>query len=422
MGKLLKVAIIATVLLAAVSNQAAWAQERKKTPALREQVYSQLARAQELADAGDVPAGLQVLQAVEQKLSSMNSYERAMLWNFYAYMHYGQDNIDQAIVYFAKVVDEEALPLALEQNTLYSLAQLALGQGNYQQSLGYLERWQQLVPVDQHSKAFVLKAQALYQAGDYAAALMPITQAIDGAVAKSVIPDENWLVLQRAIYFELKQTDQVAKVLEQMVRWYNKPEYWVQLAGVYGQLGEEAKQLAMLEAAYQQGFLVKGTDLLNLAQTYFFSDLPYKSGRVLEQALADQKVERNLRNLKMLAQAWVAARETDKAVEALAAAAELSDDGELDAQRATVLLNAERHQAAIAAAQAALTKGNLQQPGTMHLVIGMAELNQENYNAALQAFARAKEFEQSRRTASQWQRYAEAELEQAQRLAEINRS
>ncbi|MGI0153236.1 tetratricopeptide repeat protein [Pseudidiomarina sp. WS423] len=422
MGKLLKVAIIATVLLAAVSNQAAWAQERKKTPALREQVYSQLARAQELADAGDVPAGLQVLQAVEQKLSSMNSYERAMLWNFYAYMHYGQDNIDQAIVYFAKVVDEEALPLALEQNTLYSLAQLALGQGNYQQSLGYLERWQQLVPVDQHSKAFVLKAQALYQAGDYAAALTPITQAIDEAVDKSLIPEENWLVLQRAIYFELKQTDQVAKVLEQMVRWYNKPEYWVQLAGVYGQLGEEAKQLAMLEAAYQQGFLVKGTDLLNLAQTYFFSDLPYKSGRVLEQALADQKVERNLRNLKMLAQAWVAARETDKAVEALAAAAELSDDGELDAQRATVLLNAERHQAAIAAAQAALTKGNLQQPGTMHLVIGMAELNQENYNAALQAFARAKEFEQSRRTASQWQRYAEAELEQAQRLAEINRS
>lgn len=66
MGKLLKVAIIATVLLAAVSNQAARAQERKKTPALREQVYSQLARAQELADAGDVPAGLQVLQAVEQ--------------------------------------------------------------------------------------------------------------------------------------------------------------------------------------------------------------------------------------------------------------------------------------------------------------------------------------------------------------------
>lgn len=422
MGKLLKVAIIATVLLAAVSNQAAWAQERKKTPALREQVYSQLARAQELADAGDVPAGLQVLQAVEQKLSSMNSYERAMLWNFYAYMHYGQDNIDQAIVYFAKVVDEEALPLALEQNTIFSLAQLALGQGNYQQSLGYLERWQQLVPVDQHSKAFVLKAQALYQAGDYAAALTPITQAIDEAVDKSLIPEENWLVLQRAIYFELKQTDQVAKVLEQMVRWYNKPEYWVQLAGVYGQLGEVAKQLAMLEAAYQQGFLVKGTDLLNLAQTYFFSDLPYKSGRVLEQALAEQKVERNLRNLKMLAQAWVAARETDKALEALAAAAELSDDGELDAQRATVLLNAERHQAAIAAAQAALTKGNLQQPGTMHLVIGMAELNQENYNAALQAFARAKEFEQSRRTASQWQRYAEAELEQAQRLAEINRS
>lgn len=411
--------IIVAALITVFVHSSAVAQERKKTPALREQVYSQLARAQQLADEGDVNAGLDVLRNVESKLSSMNSYERAMLWNFYGYMYYGEDNIAKAIEYFAKVVEEEAIPEALEQNTLFSLAQLALGQGEFEKTIDYLQKWERLTAPEQHQKAWVLKAQALYQQGDYKAALAPITKAIDTVESKQQVPEENWLVLQRAIYFELGDTKRVAAVLEDMVRYYNKPEYWVQLAGVYGQLGQENKQLAMLETAFQQGFLTKGQDLLNLAQTYFFNDVPYKAGQVLEQALEQGAVERNLRHLKLLAQAWVAARETDKASAALLAAAALSDDGELDAQRATLLLNAERNKDAIIAAQAALEKGDLKQPGTMHLVIGMAELNLENFNAALQAFAVAKKFDDARKSASQWERYAQAEQEQQNRLQEL---
>jgi len=411
--------IIVAALITVFVHSSAFAQERKKTPALREQVYSQLARAQQLADEGDVNAGLEVLRNVESKLSSMNSYERAMLWNFYGYMYYGQDNIAKAIDYFAKVVEEEAIPEVLEQNTLFSLAQLALGQGEFKKTIDYLQKWERVTAPEQHQKAWVLKAQALYQQGDYKAALAPITKAIDSVESKQQVPEENWLVLQRAIHFELGDTKRVAAVLEDMVSYYNKPEYWVQLAGVYGQLGQENKQLAMLETAFQQGFLTKGQDLLNLAQTYFFNDVPYKAGQVLEQALEQGAVERNLRNLKLLAQAWVAARETDKASAALLAAAALSDDGELNAQRATLLLNAERNKDAIAAAQAALEKGGLKRPGTMHLVIGMAELNLENFNAALQAFAVAKKFDDARKSASQWERYAQAEQEQQNRLQEL---
>lgn len=407
------------VILSVLANASAIAQERKKTPALREQVYSQLARAQQLADEGDVQAGLQALNNVESKLSSMNSYERAMLWNFYGYMYYGQDDIAKAISYFDKVTKEEAIPEALEQNTLFSLAQLALGQGDYAKTLAYLDQWEQLVGAEQKQKAYVLKAQALYQKGDYQQALKPISTAINAVEAKQQVPEENWLVLQRAVFFELEQTDNVAKVLEKMVRYYNKPEYWVQLAGVYGQLGQEEKQLAMLETAFQQGFLTKGQDLLNLAQTYFFSDVPFKAGQVLEQSLETGAIECSLRNLKLLAQAWVAARETDKANAALQAAAELSDNGQLDAQRATLMLNAERNKEAIAAAEQALRKGNLEQPGSMHLVIGMAELNLENFNAALKAFAEAKKFDDSRQSAAQWERYAQAEQKQQDSLNEL---
>lgn len=416
------IVLIGWVLLSQFLHDAAIAQDSKRVPALREQVYSQLARAQELADGGDVDAGLAALKNIEAKLGSMNSYERAMLWNFYGYMHYGKDRVTEALQYFDKVVQEDPIPDALKQNTLFSLAQLALGQGDYAQTLDYLSRWEKVAGNEQATKADVLRAQALYQKGDYEKALAPIQRAIKSAQAQGKSGDENWYVLQRAIHYELGQTAAVADVLEQMIKHFNKPDYWVQLAGVYGQLGKDEQQLAMLEAAYQQGFLTKGQDLQMLVQSYFFGGVPYKAGQVMEQAIQQGKLEADLRNLKLLAQSWIAAKETDKAVAALQQAAELSNDGELDAQRAQVLLNSERYADAIAAAETALAKGNLEKPGTMHLVIGMAELEQENYNPALQAFAKAKAFEEARKAAAQWERFATSEKEQAERLKQLQSS
>jgi tetratricopeptide (TPR) repeat protein len=414
--------VILTLSILAIFPAELLGQERKRTPALREQVYSQLSRAQQLADGGDLKAGLAVLATVESKLNSMNSYERAMLWNFYGFMHYSQDDIPAAISYFSKVVQEDPIPDALLQGTLFSLAQLALGQERYQDSLKYLDKWQQAVGGEPQLKALVLRAQVLYQLKQYDAALAPIVAAIESSQKAGQRPDENWYVLARAIYFELNQIDRVAEILVQMIKHYNKAEYWVQLAGVYAQLGQDNKQLAVLEAAHVQGYLTKGQDIINLAQAYFVNDIPYKAARTLEQGIEQQKVEANLRNLKLLAQSWVAARETDKAVAALSKAAALSDDGELDAQRAQVLLNAERNTEAMAAAQQALDKAGLKQPGNMHLVIGMAALNQGDFNTALKAFASAKQFDDVRRTASQWERYASAEKEQAERLQALKQS
>lgn len=414
--------VILTLSILAIFPAELLSQERKRTPALREQVYSQLSRAQQLADGGDIQGGLAVLATVESKLKSMNSYERAMLWNFYGFMHYGQDDITTAISYFSKVVEEDPIPDALLQGTLFSLAQLALGQERYQVSLDYLAKWQQVVGGEPQAKALVLRAQALYQMKRYDEALPPIVAAIEASDKAGQRPDENWYVLARAIYFELDQIDRVAEVLVQMIKHYNKAEYWVQLAGVYAQLGEDKKQLAVLEAAQVQGYLTKGQDILNLAQAYFVNDVPYKAAVTLAQAIADGKVEANLRNLKLLAQSWVAARETDKAVAALSQAAALSDDGELDAQRAQVLLNAERNDEAMLAAEQALEKGGLKQPGNMHLVIGMAALNKADFNVALKAFAAAKQFDEVRRTATQWERYAGAEKEQAERIEALKQS
>lgn len=70
-------------------------------------------------------------------------------------------------------------------------------------------------------------------------------------------------------------------------------------------------------------------------------------------------LEKNLRNLKFLGQSWSLAKEQDKAIPVMMQAAELSEDGELDAQLAQILLNEERFDDAIAAADRAVEKGDL---------------------------------------------------------------
>lgn len=385
--------------------------ERKtrRTPALRAKVYEQLARAQALTDAGKVDEALAALDDVKNKSSSMNSYELAMLYNFYGFTYYNTEQYGKAITAFEKVVEQQPIPESFELSTLFSLAQLHMMQGNYAKTLSVLERWEALntgeIPANNH----LIKAQAMYQQKDYQRASGFINQAIKMVESEGKVPDENWYVLQRAIYFELKQPEKVKDVLVKMVQHYNDGKYWIQLAGMYGELGEEKKQLAVLEAAYQQGYVTSASDVFNLAQLYYYHQVPVKGARVMEKAMQAGVLERNLRNLKFTANCWSLAKHDDKAIPLLIAAASLSDDGELEAQLGQIYLNMEAYDKAIEVTRSALQKGGLRNQGMSHLVLGMAYFNKQRFNDALVELAKAEKFDNTKRIAMQWEKYVKAE-------------
>ena len=385
--------------------------ERKtrRTPALRAKVYEQLARAQALADDGKTDEALAALDNVKDKASSMNSYELAMLYNFYGFTYYNTEQYGNAITAFERVVEQQPIPESFELSTLFSLAQLHMMQGNYTKTLSVLERWEALnsgeIPANNH----LIKAQAMYQQKDYQRASGFINQAIEMVEKEGKVPDENWYVLQRAVYFELKQPEKVKDVLVKMVRHYNDGQYWIQLAGMYGELGEEKKQLAILEAAYQQGYITSASDVFNLAQLYYYHQVPVKGARLMEKAMQTGVLERNLRNLKFTASCWSLAKQDDKAIPVLIAAASMSDDGEIEAQLGQMYLNMEAYDKAIAAATAALQKGGLRNQGMSHLVLGMAYFNQQRFSDALIELAKAEKFDSTKRIALQWGKYVEAE-------------
>lgn len=410
--------VSALTLDTAVAQETSAGQKKtRKTPALRSKVYEQLARAQAAADADNIPEAIEILDEVRGKSSSMNSYEKAMMYNFYGFIYYNDEQYDKALESFALVVEQAPIPESFEMSTLFSLAQLNLMQGHYQACIDYLDRWAALNTGKVPAKTLVVKAQAYYQNKQYNEAAENIANAIAGHEAEGMLPDEGWLILQRAIYYELKQPENVKDVIVKLIKLYDTPKYWIQLAGMYGELGEEKKQLAIMEAAYQQGFVQSSSDIFNLAQLYYYHRVPYKGALLMEQALNDGTLERNLRNLKFLGQSWTLAKENDKAIPVMTAAAELSEDGELDAQVAQILLNMERWDDAIAAAQRAVEKGELRNPGIAYLIMGMAHYNKKEYALALNQLAEAEKHDSSRGMAKQWKSFVESEKTTSERIA-----
>lgn len=417
-----------------VANATESVKKSKKVPAMRNRVYSQLARAQALSDKGDKIEGFEVLDDVKDRLDSLNSYERAMLWNFYGFMYYGNDDIGLAIDSFEQVINETNIPDSLKMSTLYSLSQLSMGQQDFKKALSFLNQWKQLkessAKKDLMANQYVLFAQIYYQDKQFHASLKHINQAITAQkkhsdVAKR-LPKEPWLILQRANYFELKQPEKVTEVMEALVRYYSKPAYWLQLSAMYGETDQEDKQLAVMEAAWQAGYITKASDVLTLAQLYRFHNVPFKAADLLDNTIKNGVISAEEKHLDLLAQSFIAAKEEKEAVNVLTQLTKINDSGKYEAQLAQVYLNQEEWTLAIQFAKKAIKRGSQtlnETLGTMYIVLGMASANlatdnSKYYQKSLNAFDKAKQYKKVTKMAQQWFKYVEREQQHKQQLAE----
>jgi len=388
-----------------------------KVPAMRNRVYGQLARAQQLADEGDKISGFDVLDEIQDRLDSLNSYEKAMLWNFYGFMYYGNDQLGLAIDSFEKVVAEQAIPQSLKLSTMYSLAQLAMQQQNYKKSLVFLIKWKDEYGKDLTASQQMFFAQVYFQDKQYKQALVHISHSINLAESKNTIPKENVFILQRAAFYELKQPENVTKVMEQLVRYYDKPQYWLQLGGMYAEIGEEDKQLAIMEAAWQAGYITKSSDITSLAQLYLYHNVPYKAASLLNEAFANGNIIPEEKNLELQAQAYIAAQESEKAIAVLKEVSVIANNGKYDAQLAQSYLNVDKWMLAIASAKMAIDRGGVKNLGTVYLVLGMANFNLKKFDLSLNALKKALTFPKSKQIAKQWTKYVEREKKHYLQLA-----
>ncbi len=389
--------------------------QTRRTPAMRERVYERLAEAQECAEMDDLECAQQRLAQVRE-MDDLNSYETAQMWNFYAFIYFGQDNYREAIRAYEMVLQQPDLPLGMETNTMYTLCQLYFQQERYDDSLAMLDRWF-AISEDPGAEPYVLKSQIFYSLQRYRDGIEPILAAIQINEDLDREPQENWYRLLNVFYYELEDYPNVIDVLRTMIEIWPKREYFVQLSAMYGQEGNEDAQIALYQVAHEAGWLTGSNELVQMAQLLLQADVPIKAAQIIQEGLDGGTIESNERNWRLLAQSWQLAQEDQRAIPALIRAAGLAEDGTLDVNLAQSYQNLYEWESCEEAAREGIRKGDLRREDQAYMILGSCLFEQKEYAAARNAFEEAAEDDRSRGNARSWIQYVDSEESRDRELA-----
>jgi len=396
--------------------------ETRRVPAMSEATFKKLTEAQEAVDAKNYQGALQTLNAMLQNTKNLNGNEVGQVNNMLGFVYFSMEDYDRAIRSYQNVIAQgEDIPEGLEVTTLYTLAQLSFVAERYQDALDYMEKWITRANnpgPDPH----IFMGQVYYQMEKYPQAIQQIEKGIQIAKQRDMEIKEQWWALLNFLYYEQENWPKVLETLEILVRDFPKREYWIRLAGIHGQEGNDKESVWTYEAAYAGGFLTKQSDLTNFAGLLMQEEVPYRAARVLDKGIKDGIVEESARTLQSLGQAWQLAQETEKAIPVFEKAAQMSDDGKIYERLAQLYLDNDEFSKCVTSADGAIQKGGLRKVQSVYIVKGMCLYNADRLSTARTAFvscrneARREKDDNNQRICQQWITYIDRETNRREQL------
>ena len=428
----------------------------KKARALQSKTAKKMAKVYEALEvvddkgepAPDMETVLEILNELRNDQENLKSYDRSVMWNSWGYVYFSDGKYDQAIQAYYNVINEPEVTLPIRNSALLTLAQLNLVQENYQKGIELILQWMDEVETIT-AQSWSLLAQAYFQVGSFNKSRSAMETAISMAEEEGYKPKEQWYVVVAACIEELKKQIGEKKALLQqldiyeiLVNLYPKKLYFVQLGGVYGQLGREKDYMITLKAAHAKDFLDKESEYLALAQLLLLNQNPFWAAEVLvsgqqkittfTETITDEvtgketKVEKtgpvvkdNEKNLKLLADSWRMAQEIDKAIPVLEKAAKLSKDGKSYVLLGNLYLAEDKLDKAVDSIKKGLKKGKIDKISQVHLTLGQAYFELQKFEDAKKEFrtaARDKD-KKVKTTANNWIKYTENEEIRVKNLA-----
>ncbi|NNE61000.1 MAG: hypothetical protein HKN35_08905 [Woeseia sp.] len=389
----------------------------KQAQAVSKKVYDRIQKAQERVDEKDYNGALKILD--DLKNGDLSDYEMQNVLNYMGFVYYNMDNIRQAIQVYEQMLKIETLEPQIRKQTMYTLAQLATMQEDYNKALRLLDQWF-VLETNPPPEAYILYAQNLYQVNRFADMVRPIETAISEAKRREKPVKEDWYVLLNFAYFQQENYTKVRDIQKILLVNWPKKRYWFSLAGAYTELGEDKNLIAAYDAAYTQNMLEKENEFVTMAQLYMQAEVPYKAAKLLEEKMNEGVVQKSAKNYRLLSQAWQLSMEDEKAIPALQAAARMETDGELFVRLGNAYLNLGEYAKCEEAVRSGLEKGGLKSPDNAQISLGMCLYNQREYQNSIRAFREAGKSNRSKRVASQWITVIESDIERNEqiRLAE----
>jgi len=370
-------------------------------PTVSPKAYNKLNEVQKLMGDKQVKEAIVVLETLLSEVAA-DSMDQALTLQTLGYAEMSQENFPKAIKHLRASLDTNLLPEKVKYNVGYMVAQLYAAQGKYDDALVFATQWFDTL-VDPTANQMIFMANIFAQTKRYDQAI-PYAER---AIASTDQPKESWYQLLTAASFELKRYDAAERSLKQMIaRWSANTEYWEQLASVYVVQENEAAALSVMKMAWLKGLLDKESSVKSLVQLAVTRGIPEHAARLLESAFQKKLLPRDAVYVDLLANSWVAARETDKAIGAFTELADLQKSGEPLTRVANLHMEKGKLDLAETTLKTALDKG-LKNPGKAWLLLGIVLSEKEDFSKSFEALRKASSFESTRKQATHWLTYAE---------------
>lgn len=298
--------------------------------------------------------------------ASANAYDRAYADQAIAYAHIANGAYDQAIPYLQMALQENALPNDMHYQLMLPLAQLQVSQQKQQDGVATLDRLVAETGEDKPEYE-ALRGNALYQIKRYPEAIA----AINKAVAGSTQPDDNWLKILMASYYDSNQYAEAATVAEKLLaKNPNDKDLILNLSSIYVQANQNDKAAALLDDARKRGLLTDASDYRQLYALYGnIKGREKDSIAVINDGLQKGILKPDAEVYSTLGQDYYFSGQTEPAIEAYKKADAASSDGEAALTLAKIYKIDGRLPEARAAAETALKKG-VKQPGEARTILG----------------------------------------------------
>jgi len=365
-----------------------------------------LQAAQKALHANDFSGALQQLDKADS-MKKKTPYEQFLIYEMRGFAYVRTKQYADA----AKAIEGEMqggflTPEQVRTNTL-ALSQLYYQVHNYDKAIEFGQQ-----AIDKgwaEAQTPTLVGQAYYLKGDWKGVVRFEKAQIAADEKKGETPSDQ--SLQLLLSGCLKQNPGgddpcTNNALQELVIYHPKPEYWQQLLyGMFKTVKSDRNLLQTYRLADEVDVLKRPEDFTDFAQLAIEAGSPGEAEQVIQKGLQanifpDARTKGKAQRL--LVDAQRASKRDQATLDRSAQQAALAHSGDQDVGLGLAYYGYQQYDKAVQALQQGIAKGSLKDPGSAHLLLGIAQLKSGNKSAALQAFKSVKGDPTLERLATLW--------------------
>lgn len=296
-----------------------------QAPALSGDIIADLERLQQALRQGEHERVAERARAQAQRFEGGNAADRwagALYRQLAAGAAAGVGQHEAAAEQLRQARRTQEAPQAQRDRWLQEEARLRLAAGQTEEAVTLWLDWHQRHDGSPDDRWRLARALAELERWEEAASW------VERALAADPTPGERRQALAATVFQRAGRGEQALESLETSLNAQAEPAAWRRAAALAQGLGDAQRAAAIWEAGWRFGVLAGEDDLRQRIELHLAAGTPARAAEYLQVALEDGALPDTQDNRRLLARAWEAARDRERALEAWHVLARRSGEGQ----------------------------------------------------------------------------------------------